>query len=105
MATKSRTTRDAGFRHVSTLTKWIAGGAAVLTGLLTVWEARSVQHAAASTRTVVPAPSNTGGTGSPSSSAPGYTDPGYTDANGNLQAPDYAPVPSEQPPAATSGGS
>ena len=37
---KSRTTRDAGLRQVSTATKWLAGAAAVLTGFITVWEAR-----------------------------------------------------------------
>ncbi len=98
MASKSRTARDTGLRHVSTATKWIAGGAAVLTGFLTVWEARSVQHAAASARTVVRQPSSTDDTGSSGYSDPGYSDPGYSDGSGNLQAPDYAPAPSYQPP-------
>jgi hypothetical protein len=109
MADKNRTTRDAGLRRVSTTTKWIAGGAAVLTGVLTVWEARSVQHATASNRSVEQSPSNTGSGSStapdPSYSGPGYTDPGYSDGSGSLQVPDTAPAPSQQPPIASSGGS
>ena len=110
MADKSRTTRDAGLRRVGTATKWIAGGAAILTGFITVWEARSVQHATASTRSVERLPATAGSAGASSStdpgySDPGYSDPGYSDGSGNLQAPYSAPVPSQQPPVASSGGS
>ena len=88
---KSRTARDTGLRQVSTATKWIAGAAAVLTGFLTVWEARSV-HDANATPAVVQQPSTSSGA----------SDPGYS---GGLQAPDVAPAPSDRRPAASSGGS
>ena len=101
---KSRTTRDAGLRQVSTATKWIAGAAAVLTGFITVWEARSVHSAAATPAARQPAASTGAGsvTTSPSYSDPGYSDPSYS---GGLQAPESAPAPSDQQPAASSGGS
>jgi hypothetical protein len=110
---KSRTARDAGLRQVSTATKWIAGAAAVLTGFITVWEARSVNHAGATTPATPPAtspavvqpPSSPGGTDSGSSASPnsGNNSGGYS--GGNLQAPDAAPTPSYQQPSAHSGGS
>ncbi len=107
MPRKSRTTRDTGLRQVKTTTKWLAGGAAVLTGFFAVWEGRSVHSASASTPTPPVAqsqsPSASSGTdNSGVSQDPGY-DPSYS--NGNLQAPDYAPAPSYQPPVASSGGS
>ncbi len=107
---KSRSTRDTGLRQVSTATKWIAGSAAVLTGFLTVWEARSV-HSANATPAVVQQPATSGGspsTGSSSSGSgstatdPTYSDPGYS---GGLQAPESVPAPSDQQPSASSGGS
>ncbi len=100
MARKSRTTRDAGLRQVKTATKLLAGAAAVLTGFFAVWEARSVPDASATTPTPATAPSQ-----SPSSGAVDQTpsDPGYS--SGDLQVPDYAPAPSDQAPAASSGGS
>lgn len=102
MARKSRTTRDTGLRQVKTATKMLAGAAAVLTGFFAVWEARSVHDASATTptpaATQTPSPSP-----SPSTVQPAPTDPGYS--SGYLQAPDSAPVPSYQPPAASSGGS
>ncbi len=97
---KSRTTRDAGLRQVSTATKWIAGAAAVLTGFITVWEARSVHDAAATPAVRQPAASS--GSGS-SVTSPSATDPGFS--GDDLQAPDTAPAPSYQQPAASSGGS
>ena len=107
----NRTTRDAGLRQVSTATKWIAGTAAVLTGFLTVWEARSV-HDANATPTVVQQPSASSSGSSPSATDPGYSDPGYSDPgysdpgySGGIQAPDVAPTPSDRQPAASSGGS
>jgi hypothetical protein len=99
MARKSRTERDAGLRQVSTATKWIAGLAAVLTGFITVWEARNVHHAGASTPTVVQQPASSGAA-DPGSS---YSDPGYSD--GGVQPPVSAPVPSDQSSSASSGGS
>jgi hypothetical protein len=102
MTRKSRTARDTGLRQVKTATKLLAGAAAVLTGFFAVWEARSVHEASAATPTPAatqsPSPSPGSGTLQP---AP--TDPGYS--TGDLQAPDYAPAPSYQPPAASSGGS
>ena len=100
MARKSRTTRDTGLRQVTTATKLLAGAAAVLTGFFAVWEARSVHEASASTPTPVATQSE-----SPSAGAvdPVPSDPGYS--SGDLQAPDYAPAPSYEPPAASSGGS
>ncbi|MGZ4754105.1 MAG: hypothetical protein ACXWA9_04335 [Acidimicrobiia bacterium] len=93
-----------GLRQVSTATKWLAGTAAVLTGLITVWEARSVSHAGASSPAVVQ-PSSSGSTDSGSS---GYSDAGNSDgaySDGNVQAPDAAPAPSYDQPSARSGGS
>lgn len=100
MTRKSRTARDTGLRQVKTATKLLAGAAAVLTGFFAVWEARSVHEASATTPTPAatqsPSPS-------PSTAQPAPSDPGYS--TGDLQAPDYAPAPSYQPPAASSGGS
>ncbi len=103
MARKSRTERDAGLRQVSTATKWIAGLAAVLTGFITVWEARNVHHAGASTPTVVQQPASSGAADPGSSSGSGYSDPGYSD--GGVQPPVSAPAPSDQSSSASSGGS
>ncbi len=111
MTRTSPTQRDHGLRQVKTVTKWLAGGAAVLTGFFAVWEARSVHSASADTRTpaVSQSPTQDPGGASPapggggSYSDPSYSDPSYSD--GQLQAPDYAPAPSYQPPAASSGGS
>jgi hypothetical protein len=127
MAPNRRSARDTGLRRVSLTTRWIAAGAAVLTGAITVWEARSVHSSAASTPTVVRQPSTAAGSGSaspgssssgsstpapsptdPAYSDPGYSDPGYSDpgySSNDLQAPQYAPSPSDQQPLASSGGS
>jgi hypothetical protein len=111
MARMSPTTRDHGFRQVKTATKWLAGGAAVLTGFFAVWEARSVHDASATTPTPALSQSGSQGTGGVSP-APGdggsYSDPSYSDpsySGGDLRAPEYAPAPSYQPPAVSSGGS
>lgn len=97
-----------GLRQVSTATKWIAGVAAVLTGFFTVWEARSVHNVGASTPatpspSTVPLQPSTSGSADAGSSSPGSSDPGSS--NGSLQAPASAPAPSDQQPAARSGGS
>jgi hypothetical protein len=99
----SRIARDQGLRQVNTATKWIAGGAAVLAGFLTFWEAQSVNHAGASGTT----PNTVGQPAVSGSDSSGYSDPGYSDpySNGDLQAPDYAPAPSDRGPVASSGGS
>jgi hypothetical protein len=91
---KSLTARDAGLRTASAATKWIAGAAAVLTGLLTVWEVHS-SHDANATPAVVQQPST------PSTTNPTVPDSGSSE----LQPPDVAPAPTEQPPAANSGAS
>lgn len=103
----SRSARDQGLRRVSTITKWIAGVAVGLTGLITVWEAQAVHHAGASTPAVVQTPSTSGGSESPGSgsgtSTVQPTSPSGSD--GTLQAPDTTPLPTDRQPAATSGGS
>lgn len=103
----SRSARDQGLRRVSTITRWIAGVAVALTGLITVWEAQAVHHAGASTPAVVQTPSTSGpspssGAGS-GSNATVPTSPSGSD--GTLQAPDTTPLPTDRQPAATSGGS
>jgi len=107
MPSSNRTTRDAGLRQVSTATKWIAGAAALLTGVLTVWEARTVHHAGATPPTATTpsteAPAQNGGSDGFQSPGPGYSDPGSS--SGDLQAPDTAPAPTDRQPAASSGGS
>jgi hypothetical protein len=100
MARKSTRSRDTGLRQVKTATKWLAGGAAVLTGFFAVWEARSVPSAAANTPRPPVVQSDGGSSGTVTPAAP---DPSYS--SGDLQAPDYAPAPSYRPPVASSGGS
>ncbi len=100
---KSRTARDAGLRRVGTVTKWIAGIAVGLTGFITVWEARAVHHAGATTPAVVRTPSASGSDDSgASASQPASPDEG---SSSGLQVPDVAPLPTDRQPAATSGGS
>ena len=124
MAADPKSARDAGLRRVRLVTRWTAAGAAVLTGAIVGWEVKSVHQSAASTPTVARQPAATSGGGSsstpptttdpgstdpgysdPGYSDPGYSDPGYSDGGGDLQAPQYAPAPSDQSPSAQSGGS
>jgi hypothetical protein len=122
MTPDPRTARDAGLRRVRLVTGWLAAGALALTGAIVGWEVQSANSSGASTPAAKRSPAATDGgdsssgnsssNGSSSSSSPGGSNPGYvspTDpgsSNGDqLQAPDYAPAPSSQGPAASSGGS
>ena len=93
MPKKSHRARDLGLRQVGVATRWIAAGAAVLTGMFAVWEARTTRHVGAST------------SGVPARSAPvpQYQDPQYQDPG--LRPPTNPPAPSLQRPLASSGGS
>ena len=112
MARKSRAARDTGLRQVSVATKWLAGGAAVLAGFFAVWEARTRaprlgEHPdrRAPTRELWRGQTPIRAT-DPGYRTPGTQTPATTPSSGgNLQAPDYAPAPSDRQPAASSGGS
>lgn len=120
MARTSRTARDLGLQQVSATTKWIAAGAAVLTGIFAVWEARTARTVGASTPRVPgrSAPSPVPGLRDPATD-PGYpdpysdrysdpyADPSYSDpySEPGLQPPARPPARSYLPPIASSGGS
>lgn len=126
--TKSRSARDLGLRQVGVATRWIAGGAAVLTGMFAVWEARTARQVAASPSGVLARSAPVPRYRDPRYSDPEYQDPRYSDPryqdpryqdpryqlpqyqdpryqDPGLQPPNNAPAPSLQRPLASSGGS
>jgi len=118
----SGTRRNLGLRSVRSGTRWLAAGAAALTGTFTVFAAHSTIDAAKLRRT-----SSNGSTPtSPTTTSPSATDPSTTSpstddggssaSNGassnssndgsqwSYQAPVQPPVQTTQPPVASSGG-
>jgi hypothetical protein len=114
MTPDPRIARDAGLRRVRLATGWLAAGTLALTGAIVGWEARTAHDTGASTPAVTRAPAATnGGSSNPfpgsgtDESDPGFTSPPDQGFSGGdqLQSPDIAPGPSDQGPAASSGGS
>lgn len=88
--------REAGFRRVGAATKWLAAGAALLTGFFMAITARSTGHATATPAT---APGNT-----PAAPGTATVGPDAVPADPGLQVPDQIPLPTRQAPIASSGG-
>jgi hypothetical protein len=88
-------TRDAGLSRVSSITRWVAALGVVATGVLA-----AVAYKVAPGRASASVPLVTPGTSSeaPSTTAPGAGSTGF-------QAPDQAPVPTQQAPVVRSGAS
>jgi hypothetical protein len=122
----SGTRRNLGLRSVRSGTRWLAAGAAALTGTFTAFAAHSTIDAAKLHRTPNRSSSPTTPTTAPSATNPSTTSPstsvtnpddgsssasnggassnGYDGSQWSYQAPVEPPVQTTQPPVASSGG-
>lgn len=96
--------RDSGLRRISKTTRWLAGGAVALMGVLSAVAAYAAPGKSTSSPSQQPTNTTTTPSTSSTSSTPTTRVPDTSSQNGGLQPPTQPPVRTHRSPSVQSGG-